>query len=68
MALEWHTRSCLFANLPNCKTDPFDEMVTPEEMDSFILVRPKVSVEVAFSERTRMRCLRHPEFAGVEGL
>ncbi len=60
-----HTRSCPFANLPNCKADPFDEMVTPEEMDSFIWVRPKVPVEVAYSEWTRMKFLRHSEFARV---
>ncbi len=52
-------------DLPNCKADPFDEMVTPEEMDSFIWVRPEIPVEIAYSEWTRMRCLGHPEFTTI---
>ena len=61
-----HARCCPFANLPNCKNDPFDEMVTPEEMDSFIWVQPTIPVEIAYSEWTRMQCLRHPEFTGLQ--
>ena len=58
------TLSCAFDDLPNCRADGFDENVTPEEMDSFIWVRPEVELAVKYSERTRLGNLRHPEFAG----
>jgi DNA ligase D-like protein (predicted ligase) len=56
------SRKCAFANLPNCKADPFDENVTPEEMPSFIWLRPEVELAVEYSEWTRMGSLRHPAF------
>ncbi len=59
------TKACPFSNLPNCKADPFDEMVTAEEMSAFIWVEPKLSVPVAFQEWTRMHALRQAEFTIV---
>lgn len=56
---------CPFANLPNCKADPFDEMVTPEEMGSFVWLKPQIVVEIGYAEWTRMDVLRHAEFKGL---
>jgi bifunctional non-homologous end joining protein LigD len=58
-------RKCPFADIPNCKQDPFDEMVTPEEMDSFIWVRPGMAVEISYGEWTRMGALRHAELVSL---
>lgn len=55
--------NCPFSNLPNCRADPFDEMVTAEEMSSFAWLEPELSVPVAFQEWTRMNVLRQAELA-----
>ncbi len=56
---------CPFPDLPNCKLDPFDEMVTPEEMKLFTWLNPEVVAEVAFTEWTRFGALRQPELTKV---
>ncbi len=55
-------RRCPFVDLPNMKQDPFQENVTPEEMDSFVWLNPDVEIDVAFAEWTRFGTLRHAEF------
>jgi bifunctional non-homologous end joining protein LigD len=53
---------CVFCDLPNAKADAFDEMVTAEEIESFVWLRPEVVAEIAFAEWTRFGALRHAEF------
>lgn len=53
-----HDRKCPFSNLADAKSDPPDGLVTLEDMDSFVWVRPEVRAEVGFRERTRMDVLR----------
>jgi len=61
-AIEWlRIESCPFVDLPNVRTDAFDENVTPEEMTSFWWVNPQFEVAVQYSEWTRFGSLRHPE-------
>ena len=61
MAARPRAKSCPFSNLPNCKADPFDANVTPEEMGSFVWLEPEFAVEVAFLEWTRINALRQAE-------
>ncbi len=58
-------RKCPFADIPNAKADPFDEMVTPEEMDSFVWLKPRALAEIGFREWTRFKVLRHAEFVSL---
>jgi len=57
-------RRCPFANLPTCKTDPFEEGVIPEEMQLFTWVTPQVVAQVKFIEWNRFGALRQPELVG----
>ncbi len=56
---------CPFSNLPNCKADPFDEMVAPEEMALFSWLSPELTAEVKFTERDRFGALRHPQLVHI---
>lgn len=56
---------CPFPDLPNCKADPFDEMVPPDEMASFTWLNPEVTAEVKYTEWTRFGALRQPELVRV---
>jgi bifunctional non-homologous end joining protein LigD len=57
---------CPFVNLPNSagKTSHWGEGITAEEMTELRWVKPKVVVEVAFTEWTRDGNLRHAAFVG----
>jgi bifunctional non-homologous end joining protein LigD len=57
---------CPFVNLPNShgRTSHWGEGITAEEMTELRWVRPKLVVEVAFTEWTRDGNLRHAAFVG----
>jgi ATP-dependent DNA ligase len=62
------TSSCPFVNLPNSagKTSHWGEGITVEEMETLVAwVKPAVVVEVAFTEWTRDKNLRHAGFVGI---
>ena len=54
---------CPFLDLPNCKADPFNQMVTPEEMALVSWINPDQEIEIAFTEWTRWGALRQAEIA-----
>ena len=56
---------CPFADLPTGKTGHWGEGVTEEDMKVLKWVRPKVVVDIAFTEWTRDGHLRHSTFLGV---
>jgi bifunctional non-homologous end joining protein LigD len=56
---------CPFANLPTERRGHWGEGIAPEDMASMAWVRPRVVVEVAFTEWTREGGLRHAAFAGL---
>ncbi len=58
------TRRCRCDDLLNSKTDPFDENVTQEEMDSFTRARLDLELAVKFLKWTRTDTLRRP---GLDG-
>jgi bifunctional non-homologous end joining protein LigD len=51
---------CPFANLPDRRRDRWNEGITAADMASYVWVKPKVAVRVAFREWTSYRRLRHP--------
>jgi bifunctional non-homologous end joining protein LigD len=59
------TPRCPFANLPSAGTSHWGEGVTAEEMLTLTWVKPRIVVEVAFTEWTRDGSLRHAAFAGL---
>lgn len=58
---------CPFANLPNStgKKSHWGEGITAEDMEALVWVKPRVVVEVAFTEWTSDANLRHASFAGL---
>ena len=56
---------CPFVNLPSPGRGRWGEGVTLEDMKSLKWVRPRVVVEVAFTEWTRDGNLRHAAFVGL---
>ncbi len=56
---------CPFANLPTEHSGHWGEGIGAGDMASMVWVRPRVVVEVAFTEWTRDGGLRHAAFAGV---
>jgi bifunctional non-homologous end joining protein LigD len=59
------TARCPFVNLPNARSSHWGEGITGDDMKSLRWVRPRIVVEVAFTEWTRDGNLRHSSFAGV---
>lgn len=59
------TARCPFVNLPSPGTGHWGEGVTAEEMLTLTWVKPRLVVEVAFTEWTRDGSLRHAAFAGL---
>ena len=59
------TAACPFANLPTSRTSHWGEGITAEEMTLLTWVKPRLVVEVAFTEWTRDGSLRHAAFAGI---
>jgi bifunctional non-homologous end joining protein LigD len=59
------TDRCPFKNLPNSKKSHWGEGVTAEDMAALRWVKPRLVVEVAFTEWTRDGNLRHASFAGM---
>ena len=59
------TPRCPFVNLPTGKTSHWGEGITAEDMKTLKWIRPRVVVEVAFTEWTRDASLRHASFVGV---
>jgi bifunctional non-homologous end joining protein LigD len=60
------TNRCPFVNLPNAgRRSHWGEGVTEEEMGQLRWVRPKVVVEVSFTEWTRENNLRHAAFVAL---
>jgi DNA ligase D-like protein (predicted ligase) len=55
---------CPFANLPSSRTSHWGEGITAEDMHTLRWVKPKIVVEVAFTEWTRDANLRHASFVG----
>lgn len=59
-------RACPFANLPNIEgKSHWGEGVTAEEMLELCWVKPRVVIEVAFTEWTAGGNLRHAAFVGI---
>lgn len=58
-------KRCPFANLPTSRTSHWGEGITAEEMAELAWVKPRVVVEVAFTEWTRDGSLRHAGFIGL---
>jgi bifunctional non-homologous end joining protein LigD len=56
---------CPFADLPTGKTSHWGEGVTEDDMKVLKWVRPRLVVEIAFTEWTRDGHLRHSAFVGV---
>ena len=58
---------CPFANLPNSvgRTSHWGEGITEDEMTKLRWVKPRVVIEVGFTEWTRDGNLRHASFAGM---
>ncbi len=59
--------TCPFANLPNAggNSSRWGEGISQDEMDQIRWVRPKVVVEVSFTEWTRENNLRHAAFVAL---
>jgi bifunctional non-homologous end joining protein LigD len=58
------TRTCPFANLPSSGGGHWGEGITADEMLLLRWVKPKVVVEVSFTEWTRDGSLRHAAYIG----
>jgi DNA ligase D-like protein (predicted ligase) len=56
---------CPFANLPTTKSGHWGEGITAEEMRELVWLKPRLVVEVSFTEWTRDGSLRHAGFLGV---
>lgn len=56
---------CPFANLPNGGRSHWGDGITEQEMTLLRWVKPRLVVEVAFTEWTRDGSLRHASFLGV---
>jgi len=52
-------------DLPTGKTSHWGEGVTEEDMKTLKWVKPRIVAEVAFTEWTRDRHLRHSRFVGL---
>jgi bifunctional non-homologous end joining protein LigD len=59
------TGRCPFVNLPNAKTGRWGEGITASDMTSFTWVKPKVVVEITFTEWTAGGSLRHAAYVGL---
>jgi bifunctional non-homologous end joining protein LigD len=59
------SKTCPFANLPDVRTGHWGEGITAEEMGTIVWVRPVLVAEIAFTEWTRDRHLRHAAFVGL---
>jgi bifunctional non-homologous end joining protein LigD len=59
------TARCPFANLPNGGSSHWGEGITEEEMRLLRWVKPRLVVEVSFTEWTRDGSLRHAAFMGL---
>jgi DNA ligase D-like protein (predicted ligase) len=58
------TTRCPFANLPTTRSGHWGEGITAEDMRALRWVKPKVVVEVSFTEWTRDGSLRHAAYLG----
>ncbi len=58
-------KRCPFDNLPTSRSSHWGEGITAEEMGTLVWVKPRVVVEVAFTEWTRDGSLRHASFLGL---
>ena len=58
-------KKCPFANLPTSRTSHWGEGITAEEMAGLVWVKPRLVVEVAFTEWTRDGSLRHAAVIGM---
>jgi len=56
------TSRCPFANLPSVSSGHWGEGITAEEMTLLRWVKPRIVVEVSFTEWTRDGSLRHAAF------
>lgn len=59
------TARCPFANLPSGASSHWGEGITEEEMLKLRWVKPRLVVEVSFTEWTRDGSLRHAAFMGL---
>ena len=60
-----HVAKCPFADLPTGKTSHWGEGVTEDDMKVLKWVKPRLVVDIAFTEWTRDGHLRHSAFVGV---
>jgi len=58
------TARCPFANLPSSSSSHWGEGITDEEMRELRWVKPRLVVEISFTEWTRDGSLRHAAFLG----
>ena len=56
---------CPFANLPTSRKSHFGEGITAEEMAELCWLKPKLVVQVSFTEWTTYGLLRHATFEGL---
>lgn len=59
------TSRCPFANLPSVGTTHWGQGITAEEMTLLRWLKPRIVVEVSFTEWTRDGSLRHAAFLGL---
>jgi bifunctional non-homologous end joining protein LigD len=59
------SKTCPFANLPNARSSHWGEGITAEQMLEIVWLKPQVVAEIAFTEWTRDRSLRHARFVSL---
>jgi bifunctional non-homologous end joining protein LigD len=59
------TNKCPFVNLPSSKKGHFGEGVTAEDMPNLLWLKPILDAQVAFTEWTNYRLLRHATYLGL---
>lgn len=59
------TKTCPFANLPTSKKSRWGEGITAEDMLALTWVKPRIVVDVEFTEWTAGGSLRHAAFVGL---
>jgi bifunctional non-homologous end joining protein LigD len=59
------TNNCPFDNLPSSRKSHFGEGITIDDMKELCWLKPKLVAQIAFTEWTNYRLLRHATFLGL---
>jgi len=59
------SKKCPFDNLPSSRKSHFGEGITADEMKELCWLKPKLVVQVSFTEWTDYGLLRHATFHGL---